>query len=155
MTDALTEIRNRGAIMEELETRMEQSSIYKTPLSILMFDIDRFKSLNDTKGHIYGDTVLKSIAKLLSEEIRGLDTVGRYGGEEFLVILPHTNLASAHHVAERIRSRIENHYLQNEVPITISGGAAEYEGDELTEFIDRADQKLYQSKNSGRNLISS
>lgn len=154
MTDALTGIRNHGAIIDELQARMEHSSIYKTPLSILMFDIDYFKTINDSKGHVYGDTVLKQIAVLISQEIRGLDTVGRYGGEEFLVILPNTPLKSALFVAERIRLRIENHQFSDDLSVTISGGAAELQEEPINEFISKADRKLYESKHAGRNRIS-
>ena len=154
MTDALTGIRNRGAIMEELESRMEKSSIYKSPLSIVMFDIDHFKPINDTKGHVFGDLVLKQVAKIINEEIRGLDTLGRYGGEEFLLILPNTSRKSALQVAERIRRKVAEAAFPDDVRVTISGGAAEYKGKELLDFIDKADQNLYASKQNGRNKVT-
>lgn len=154
MTDALTRIRNRGAIIGELTNRLEQSTLYGSPISICMFDIDRFKTINDTKGHVFGDEILRTIAKLMSDEIRGLDTVGRYGGEEFLVILPNTHINAAQHVVERIRSSIENHLFEEDLKVTISGGIAQYQGEELMDFIDVADKNLYAAKKNGRNQIT-
>ncbi len=152
-TDSLTGIRNRSAIMEELALRMEQTGNCRTPLSIAMFDIDHFKNLNDTYGHVTGDYVLKEIASVISDNIRGLDFVGRYGGEEFLAIFPNTGIENARTVCERIRASIEAHPFREGIQVTISGGLAAYECETITEFIDRADKKLYESKNSGRNRI--
>lgn len=154
MTDALTGIRNRGAILDELESRMEKASIYKSPLSIVMFDIDHFKPINDTKGHVFGDQVLKEVAKIINNEIRGLDTLGRYGGEEFLLILPNTSRKSALQVAERIRRKVAEEAFSNDIQVTISGGAAEYKDQEMLDLIDNADKNLYASKQNGRNRIT-
>ncbi|QSX09202.1 sensor domain-containing diguanylate cyclase [Alkalibacter rhizosphaerae] len=152
-TDPLTEIRNRGAIMEELDNQMKTSLFSKEKLHIAIFDIDHFKEINDTKGHVFGDTVLKEVAKILSGSIRGLDSVGRYGGEEFLVILPNTSKEGAEHAGERIRSRIEEHVFGEGVKVTISGGIAQYQMDSAESFINRADKKLYEAKKSGRNQV--
>lgn len=154
-TDTLTGIKNRGAMMEELESRINQALEYRLPLSIAMFDIDKFKVLNDTKGHVFGDKVIKKVANTISENIRGLDSVGRYGGEEFMVTFPNTNKKSAHFVCERIRSKIEEFEFDDGVKVTISGGVAEYNAEEILEFIDKADKNLYEAKNSGRNRIIS
>ena len=154
MTDALTGIRNRGAIMDELKSRMEKSSIYKSPLSIVMFDIDHFKPINDTKGHVFGDQVLKEVSKIINEEIRGLDTLGRYGGEEFLLILPNTSRRSTLLVAERIRKKVAETVFPGELRVTISGGVAEYKGQDMIDFIDKADKNLYSSKQNGRNKVT-
>jgi len=151
--DALTGIRNRRAIMEELEARINEAQTYRTPLSIAMFDIDKFKILNDTKGHIFGDEVIKEVSNIISSTIRGLDSVGRYGGEEFLVILPNTNKPNALLVCERIRKSIEAFDFGEGIKVTISGGIASYNIEEMNEFIDIADKKLYEAKNSGRNRI--
>ena len=153
MTDSLTGIRNRGAIMEELEMRIEKAATYHTPLSIIMLDIDYFKVLNDTYGHAFGDQTLKEIACLIEGETRGLDTLGRYGGEEFLLILPNTNTESACRVAERIRGKVESFVFGQGIQVTISGGVATYGNEELLEFIDKADRRLYEAKNAGRNRI--
>lgn len=123
------------------------------PIAIAMFDIDRFKVVNDTKGHVFGDQVLMVTANIIAGNIRVQDTVGRYGGEEFLVVFPNTDLESVGLVCERIRARIEAYQFAEGLKITISGGIAEYRGETVMMFIDRADQKLYQAKESGRNRI--
>jgi diguanylate cyclase (GGDEF)-like protein/PAS domain S-box-containing protein len=152
-TDALTGIKNRKTIMHELEGWVVESSINKAPLSIIMLDIDRFKILNDSKGHVFGDHVLKEVAGVISRSLRGLDTIGRYGGEEFIVILPKTAKENAISVAERIRTNVASYNFGEGVNVTISGGVKEYYGEELTELIDGADKKLYEAKNAGRNIV--
>lgn len=155
ITDALTGIKNRGTIMEELESKVNQSLNHRLPLSIALFDIDKFKVINDTKGHVFGDKVIKEVVNIISSNIRGLDLVGRYGGEEFLVILPNTHKRSAYFVCERIRAKIEKFDFGEGFKVTVSGGVADYHDEGITEFIDRADKKLYEAKNSGRNRIES
>ena len=107
LTDPLTGILNRRAILEELSQRMNHHLYDFEHLSILMLDIDLFKKINDNYGHIVGDKVLIKVSEIISQLIRGFDTVGRYGGEEFLVILPNTNSENAYKAAERIRKKIE------------------------------------------------
>ena len=153
ITDGLTGIKNRGAIIEELKSKINQSLNYKSPLSIAMFDIDKFKEINDTKGHVFGDKVIKEVVNIISRNIRGVDSVGRYGGEEFLVILPNTSKESAYFVCERIRAKIEEFDFGEGFKVTLSGGVADYNDEGVIEFIDIADKKLYEAKNSGRNRI--
>lgn len=153
MTDSLTKIKNRRAIFKELETQMVACKLNKQPLSIIMFDIDHFKLINDTKGHVFGDEILKEVAAVMKSRLRGLDTVGRYGGEEFLVILPNTNLENATEVAESIRERIEKHAYPDQQKVTVSGGVSLFLGQEDMAFIDAADRNLYKAKSQGRNLI--
>lgn len=153
MKDSLTGIINRKTVMEELEYRIKQTKKGRYPLAIAMIDIDKFKNVNDTKGHSVGDKVLVKVAESISGVIRGLDSVGRYGGDEFLVILPNTNLSNAIAVCDRIRSKIEKLDMIDGVKVTISGGVARYENDAIIDFINRADEKLYQAKNFGRNKI--
>jgi len=152
-TDELTGILNRRAIMEKLETRIKEALNNSSELSIAMFDIDKFKTVNDTKGHTFGDKVIKEVAKIISENLRGMDFIGRYGGEEFLAIYPNTNLEGAFLVCERIRKRVEEFDFGDGYKVTISGGVASEYSDGLTEFINIADKKLYEAKNSGRNKI--
>lgn len=152
-TDDLTKINNRGAVMEDLESWISKSPNTACPLSIAMFDIDWFKTVNDTKGHVFGDQVLKVTANIIAGNIRVQDAVGRYGGEEFLVVFPNTDEENARLVCERIRSRIEAFQFVDGLKITISGGVAVYQGEDMTAFIDKADKKLYEAKNSGRNRI--
>ena len=154
VTDALTRINNRRAVMAALESLINEARHTSQPISIAMFDIDRFKTVNDTKGHVFGDQVLQVTANIIAGNIRVQDVVGRYGGEEFLVVFPNTDQASASLVCERIRTRIEAYQFAEGLKITISGGIAEYRGEAVTAFIDRADQKLYQAKESGRNRIA-
>lgn len=153
VADALTGIKNRGAIIEELKLRIDHAQESGSPISIVMFDVDNFKIINDTKGHVYGDMVLKEIADAISGSIRGLDAIGRYGGEEFLLILPNSNLESARLVSERIRARIEGLEFNDGTKVTLSGGVALYQAEDIVDFIDRADNNLYKAKRSGKNRI--
>ncbi|KAF5030237.1 Response regulator PleD [anaerobic digester metagenome] len=152
-TDVLTGIRNRRAIMEELETRINQALVNRSPLSIVLFDIDYFKKINDDNGHQYGDIVLNIVATTISELIREIDSVGRYGGEEFLVVLPNTEQSKAIAIAERIREAVEHLDFSQKAHVTISGGVAVLGEETLVELIDKADKKLYEAKKDGRNRI--
>jgi diguanylate cyclase len=153
ITDALTGIKNRRAIMEELKLRIEQAQESNSPISIAIFDIDNFKNINDTKGHVYGDMVIKETADAISRSIRGLDAIGRYGGEEFLLILPNSNLDSARLVCERIRARIEGIEFNDGTKVTVSGGVVIYQSEDIAGFIDRADKNLYKAKRNAKNKI--
>lgn len=153
-TDPLTGIANRRSLCEELEQYFNPHIHIQKPLSIILFDIDYFKQFNDDHGHLAGDEVLRQVARILNESIRGFDTVGRYGGEEFLVILPNTDLQKAKRAAERARISIETLVIEGLPKITISGGVVQrLENEDSDSLIDRADQKLYQAKSSGRNRI--
>jgi len=152
-TDALTGIYNRRAIMEELEIRFNQALTNNSPLSIALFDIDYFKKVNDENGHQFGDIVLTTVANVISQSIRGIDSVGRYGGEEFLLVLPDTDKPEAMIIAERIRKAVEDFEFIQNVSVTISGGVAVLNGESVAELIDKADKKLYEAKNDGRNRI--
>jgi len=150
-TDELTGIRNRRAIMQELEIRVNEALNDRSALSIAMFDIDKFKTVNDTKGHTFGDKVIKEVANIIAESLREIDSIGRYGGEEFLAIFSNTNKEGAFLVCERIRKLVEEFDFGDGYKITISGGIASDYSDGLTKFINIADKKLYEAKNSGRN----
>lgn len=153
-TDPLTRISNRRALQDELEQLVNPHIRIQRPLSIILFDIDNFKQFNDDYGHLAGDKVLKSVANELNQSIRGFDTLGRYGGEEFLIILPNTNLDKALRAAERARQSIETLVIDGLPKVTVSGGVVQREEDESIEtMIDRADHKLYQAKNQGRNRV--
>ena len=153
-TDPLTGIPNRRFLFEEIEQHFNPYISFQRPLSIILFDIDNFKQFNDDYGHLAGDEVLRQVAHELNQSIRGFDTVGRYGGEEFLIILPNTDLDKALRAAERARQSIEALIIKGLPKITISGGVVQREDNESIEImIDRADQKLYQAKNQGRNRI--
>lgn len=153
--DKLTKLYNRYKIDEVLESEKERSNRYKTPFGILMLDIDHFKNVNDTYGHSTGDEVLKRFAKIIKENSRKTDIVGRWGGEEFLIIIPHTDKNDLLTIAENLRSKIGNYKFKTIGNLTVSIGASIYEYNESTEkTIIRADNALYSSKENGRNKVT-
>ncbi len=153
--DGLTGLLNRKQIDKRLEQEVNRSKRYQTPLCILMLDIDHFKKINDRFGHITGDAVLKDIAKTIKKTIRQNDYCGRFGGEEFLIILPETGVETGYIAAERIRHAVAAlTFHQKELQVTISGGLAQLSEENTTHFIEQADQMLYASKSKGRNKIS-
>ena len=154
-TDALTCIHNRYSIMQILDNEMSRANRYDSPLSMLMYDIDHFKIVNDNYGHDLGDKTLVSLSNLISTNIRDIDYVGRYGGEEFLIIMPNTILQDACINAERLRKEVEAFHFSGIGKLTISMGVVELREDESIDFIfKRVDELLYISKNNGRNKIS-
>ena len=157
----LTGVLSRSAVLNHLHREFNRSVRHDNPLTVLMLDIDHFKKVNDTYGHRSGDVVLKAFAKLASMQLRSIDHIGRFGGEEFIVLLTETTLASATLVADRIRHAIEQCHIDREqhhsINITVSIGLAERKQDRYLEqgaLIELADQTLYQAKNNGRNCIS-
>jgi diguanylate cyclase (GGDEF)-like protein len=156
--DVLTKLSNRKQILQTLHSRFEYYQRYKNPFSVLMIDVDHFKNVNDTHGHMAGDMVLSTIGQIFKDTLRSVDSAGRYGGEEFLVILTDSDKDDARHVAERIRLTIANHtfsYEKRKIPVTVSIGIAKtsiYDRDE-TSLVNRADQALYAAKNNGRNRV--
>ena len=159
MRDGLTGLFNRRAIEEYAESEFNITERKKHPLSIVMLDIDHFKKVNDRFGHKAGDYALQQVAKILKEDLRSYDRVGRWGGEEFMLILPDTHLDDALIVAERIRVKIAETKITLEsgeaFSIHISLGVACTSGQSttLTKLIDSADQAMYQAKQSGRNQV--
>lgn len=155
MQDSLTAVHNRLAYDERIEDELERYQRYQSPFVLLVWDLDHFKDVNDTYGHLAGDKVLQSTAEILVNCTRRVDFVSRYGGEEFVVIMPNTQVDSAFKVAEKIRSKLENvrfHYQDNDLDVTISCGMAEVKkGDTVASLFQRADDALYKAKNSGRN----
>jgi len=122
---------------------------------VLLLDIDHFKKINDTYGHQQGDLVLAQVAATLNRSVREIDIVGRYGGEEFLIIFPNTNVKEAHNAAERIRKEVEKMVFPEGIAVTISGGVAECQAENVLELVEKADKQLYRAKNAGRNKIMS
>ena len=152
-TDALTGVRNRRALDEILEMLVAMHDRYDQAFSVIIFDVDHFKKVNDRLGHLAGDHVLRAVATLLNETIRETDVVARYGGEEFVVTLPETSLEEAGILAERLRKKIETN-LSADVSLTVSGGVAGFSsGDDASTLLARADEALYKAKNAGRNRI--
>lgn len=154
-TDALTDIHNRYSIMKILDTEVDRAKRYGNPLSVFMYDVDHFKRVNDTHGYRVGDDILYSLTKVVKDSLRDIDIVGRYGGEEFLVIMPSTILSDAIDVAQRVCETVSNHKFSQIKQLTISIGLVELGKDESMDmFFTRADKLLYKSKESGRNRVS-
>jgi polar amino acid transport system substrate-binding protein len=153
-TDSLTGIANRHFLNNMFKMEMARARRYRSKFSVILLDVDHFKTINDTFGHNEGDRILKTIAHAAADALRTNDTAGRWGGEEFLVLCPETDLYGAQRLAEAIRQKIER--LDFGIPrkITISLGVAEYQDDQSVEdLVKRADDALYEAKNSGRNLV--
>jgi diguanylate cyclase (GGDEF)-like protein len=158
-SDSLTGVANRRYFMELAEREICRAQRYNTSLALLMIDIDFFKHINDTYGHIVGDRVIKNTCELLKNELREIDTLGRLGGEEFGVLLPETKLSDAIDVAERMRAIVESNILceahNQPFGLTISLGIAVLrDGDDVNALIHKADQGLYLAKNMGRNTLA-
>ncbi len=153
LIDGLTKIGNHRILMEHLKAGTAEAGRTGNPLSIAMFDIDDFKKVNDSKGHVNGDKVLVDIAEIIKSNIRETDFAGRYGGEEFMVIFPNTDLAEAKKISERIRQAVESHQFPEGLMITISGGIKQYRAADLTDFIHEADTNLYKAKKNGKNQV--
>lgn len=150
-TDALTGLCNRRRVLESLREAVVQADATGEPLSLLLLDMDHFKTINDRHGHLEGDRVLTRLADDLRRSLRPQDTGGRLGGEEFAVVLPQTSLASAGQLAETIRARLETP-TADLVTATVSIGIAErWPGDGVDDLLRRADRALYQAKAEGRN----
>lgn len=158
-TDDLTDIWNRRHISELAQQEFNRTCRYNRPFSLLMLDIDTFKTVNDTYGHGVGDQILKIIAKTVLSSLRTVDYFGRWGGEEFVIILPETDGKTAINVAERLRECIAQTVIpvgEQSMQITVSIGVASYQSGDKTieDILHRADQSLYQAKNQGRNQVS-
>jgi len=157
-TDGLTQVYNKRYFMEMLEREISRSQRYGRPLSLLMFDIDHFKKVNDSFGHLAGDYVLQHLADVVKRRIRREDIMARYGGEEFAIILPEIDQYSAKQFAEKIRALVEKTtftFEDTSIEVTISVGVATsiVEDSNPLEFIKIADEKLYEAKNGGRNCV--
>jgi diguanylate cyclase (GGDEF)-like protein len=152
--DALTCLPNRRQIIKRLQNEVIRAERYKTLVSISMIDIDHFKKINDSFGHTVGDQVLFQLANMLQDDIRDPDSVGRYGGEEFLVVLPNTRLKDAAEQAARLCRRIRETDINIDeiIRLTVSIGVAEYKHghENWQKFLSRADLALYDAKNAGR-----
>ena len=152
--DPLTLISNRRKFDDMLNYELNRDSRNHKGLSLIFCDLDYFKSINDEYGHKVGDNVLKAFTCLVSRHIRKTDTFSRWGGEEFALLLPETNIAKTFKIAEKLRKEIESHDFPNVGNITASFGVTQFiAGDNETTFINRADEALYRSKQNGRNRV--
>jgi diguanylate cyclase (GGDEF)-like protein len=149
--DSMTGLYNHGAAYKYLGYSVEEAKTEGEKLTIIMADIDNFKRINDTHGHQYGDYIIKAIAQVLNKCIRSTDILCRYGGEEFLLILPGAGYEESKRLAERIRSKIENTEFDRGEFITISGGVSVFDGENANDLVKDADSKLYDAKQSGKN----
>ena len=158
--DGLTEAFNKRYFMDTLERELNRAQRYDRGLSLVLFDIDHFKKINDTYGHLAGDYVLRELASLVNQNIRRQDVFARYGGEEFAIILPEIDTQGSVLVCEKLRHIVEQHHFQfgdDVIPVTISLGIHTYEATKQkvgTEaFISEADSRLYAAKQGGRNRV--
>ena len=147
ITDSLTGLYNHRQVLEKLQLEIARANRYQQDLTIMMLDIDHFKSINDEFGHQVGDVVLVEVAQIIKRNLRNTDIAGRYGGEEFLIILPQTNLNNGLQVAERIRRQVEvEGFEDRKEGITVSIGISQHQGEEMVDYIERSDQLLYRAK---------
>jgi len=156
--DGLTGLLNRRAVESMLDREVQRLQRFGQPFTLLLIDIDHFKRINDRLGHAAGDAVLAAVAAALKEEARELDRVARFGGEEFCVVLPHTDREGALHAAERLRSAVERLRVpwgDDLVTVTISTGlaCADEQNETLSMLLKRADMALYEAKAAGRNRV--
>jgi diguanylate cyclase (GGDEF)-like protein len=160
--DSLTGLYNRWFVIEKLDSELNRAMRHGSPMSLLMLDVDHFKRVNDTFGHAAGDQVLQGIGKVLRDSCRVYDVAGRYGGEEFCIVLPETKPGNTSVVAERIRSRLESTEIpcgETSIVVTASIGIAGMDTPADSEvlspaaLLDRADRALYSAKNRGRNRV--
>ena len=152
--DKLTGAANRSRIEQVLEAELERAVRYEAPLAVILFDLDHFKQVNDRYGHLAGDMALKTVAAVVGQIIRTNDTLGRWGGEEFLLLAPETTLAQATRLAEKIRRSVACCPIEGMEPVTISCGVtALHQGDREVDLIKRADDALYGAKRQGRNRV--
>ena len=158
--DALTDIHNKRYFLEFLDRELARSNRHGRPLTLLLFDIDHFKEVNDTRGHLCGDYTLGKLAGLVKTVVSQDELFARYGGEEFAVVLPETTLEGGIQVGERIRALVEQHTFQFEeqpYQVTVSVGVATTAGDRsltMFELLSHADDKLYEAKHRGRNQVA-
>jgi len=156
--DGLTQLYNRAHWQKRLMEEFSRAQRYGNTLSLMLFDLDHFKSINDQYGHLAGDAVLVAVAQLVQQSLREPDVAGRYGGEEFGIILPNTDAPGAQVVAERLRQTIEQtpvRFERRDIPVSASVGLVEYRSDlaDAEAMIARADEALYNAKQRGRNQV--
>lgn len=151
-TDVLTELPNRRGMIDHLQGALALAQRHGQVVSVALFDVDHFKLINDRHGHGAGDAALIAVGRLLAGGLRGSDRVGRWGGEEFLLVAPGTAVAAAHELADRLRQGVAHHHFAHGDPVTTSVGVAEYQpGDDADSLLQRADRALYRAKAEGRN----
>jgi diguanylate cyclase (GGDEF)-like protein len=157
VTDALTGLYNHRYLHERLSEELHRAREAERPLSVLFCDLDHFKDYNDANGHSAGDAVLREVAHLIEQSVRNVDVAGRYGGEEFVVLLVETGREAALAVAERIRERIgDTGFSANGAPLTVSIGVAGFpeDAERREQLLDKADAAMYLAKRRGRDQVA-
>jgi diguanylate cyclase (GGDEF)-like protein len=153
-TDPLTGLANRRSLMERIDMEMSHALRSDSPLTLAMIDLDHFKEFNDRYGHVAGDTVLRSVAAMMISNTRDQDLVARFGGEEFCLVLPDTDLIGGHHLLDHLRSGGRD--ATTDLGVTLSAGLTSWDGiEDPLSFIERADRALYRAKSSGRDRVVS
>lgn len=157
ITDGLTGLPNRRRFMEVLSAEIPRARRHRRDLALVMMDIDHFKSVNDSLGHLAGDHVLRELANVVSLQVRQGEVFARYGGEEFVLLLPETNGEQARQTAERVRAKVESctfQFADRRIPVTVSMGIGAFQGDmDEQALIEAADRNLYKAKELGRNRV--
>lgn len=150
--DPLTRALNRHTFHNAIESAQEEHQRYQVTGILFLFDLDFFKKVNDIHGHLAGDKILQEVSGIVQARLRKSDQFFRYGGEEFAILLRHTSLQNAAHLAEDLRTKIQEHTFYNDIKVTVSGGLSEVQkGDDVNAWIDRSDAALYEAKSAGRN----
>lgn len=149
--DQMTELFNHKTILDKLEDEIVRSNRYNNNLSVVLMDVDNFKNVNDRFGHQIGDEILISISKNINKMAREIDMVGRYGGEEFMVIMADTELNAACNYCKRLKESNKRLILPDNSKVTISGGIIQHNGECMDELIRKADERLYYAKDNGKN----
>jgi diguanylate cyclase (GGDEF)-like protein len=154
-TDDLTQACSRREIYRVLQRELNFSARMGSPFSLILFDVDHFKQINDAYGHMTGDRVLRGTAQLVSRSIRSMDCLGRWGGEEFLLVLPQTDLTAATLLAERLRELLSRRSFEGVDCVTASFGVTSFRpGQELEDLLHAADRAMYRAKQNGRNQVA-
>ena len=155
LIDFLTGVSNRRHLYQLFTYEVERARRYRQPFSVVLFDVDNFKQVNDTHGHLMGDRVLKGLTQVTLHLLRNVDDLGRWGGEEFLILLPETDVVGAERLAERVRSALAQQRFDIAGSVTASFGVTTYlPNDTLETMLHRADEALYQAKREGRNRVA-
>ncbi len=153
-TDPLTGVYNRAKFNQEFKRNIDYTKRYGTPLSLIIIDFDNFKRINDNYGHLAGDSVIVQFVEIVNKNIRTIDIFARWGGEEFVLLLPNTDLNQGMATAERLRCNIEKHVFAKADKITCSFGVAQYSNDDNMEsLLHKADKMLYEVKSKGKNCV--
>lgn len=151
--DFLTKLNNRSELVERLGYETKRATRTKEPLSLVMFNVDDLKQVNDQYGQSMGDKVLSEIAKIITSSVRATDIVGRFGGDEFMLILPACNAANALTVAEQIRESVELNHFEEQLRISTSGGIHQFNGESVDQLIDAVGKLVLKAKQNGQNRI--